>query len=514
MAANRKLDDIFFQENDGFIQILDKRKPKKKGGESYKARRERDRGYDKCKSESKKQQEADKKEKAAYGKGRETVVYEAKAKEGTKAKIIVPISSTKTTTKTIINYPTITEITKTNAVVVEATPEKPKRKPLSLKSASLGFEVEKNIKVKEMVRKYFEKKCETDLNEYVGKITEESNKMMDYRMLIHTRIDYCLTKIFDGIPVQTKIFGSCATGLALPTSDVDICLCGVPAYSRNEVIQYITTIYEKLKKFKWVCSIKQILTSNVPIIKLEIDPTIEFGEVHEALDEFSILRGLIDKAPEDLDCLRDQMTRRIKIDLSIESLSSGGGAHLGYRTTEYVQKKLEEYDSLYVVAMFLKEYLTNRGFLDNYQGGISSYCLVIMIVAVFRRYKDEGGIKALKRMLQFYGEEFEPEKTGINVLGAEPFFALNYNYDEVPLWIMDNANFAGRSLGQGAFGIKRIFAEFAKTVNLIRKTQEKMETVVLRHKDKITSVEDIEKIEDLELKQLIRMSVADKMMTE
>jgi len=42
-----------------------------------------------------------------------------------------------------------------------------------------------------------------------------------------------------------------------------------------------------------------------------------------------------------------------------------------------------------------------------------------MIVAIFRKFTDEGGMKSLKRLLQFYGEEFEPEKTGINVVGAE-----------------------------------------------------------------------------------------------
>jgi len=76
---------------------------------------------------------------------------------------------------------------------------------------------------------------------------------------------------------------------------------------------------------------------------------------------------------------------------------------------------------------------------------------------------------------------------------------------------MDNANFAGRSLGQGAFGIKRIFQEFARSMDVIRKTQVKIETVVLKHKEKVESVEDIEKIDDAELKELIQMNIAEKL---
>ena len=71
-----------------------------------------------------------------------------------------------------------------------------------------------------------------------------------------------------GANIETKIFGSCATGLALPSSDVDICVCGVNANTRTELIQSIMTIHEKLKKFKWVVTSKPIVTANVPIVKL------------------------------------------------------------------------------------------------------------------------------------------------------------------------------------------------------------------------------------------------------
>jgi len=135
-----------------------------------------------------------------------------------------------------------------------------------------------------------------------------------------------------------------------------------------------------------------------------------------------MLKTIIEEAPEELNDLKEMGTKRIKIDLSIESfmpMVGGNTSHLGYKSTDFVQKMLDEHSSLYTIAILLKEFLNNRGFLDNYQGGLSSYVLVVMIVAIFRKFKDEGETKSFKRLLNFYGKEFQPEKTGISIVGAE-----------------------------------------------------------------------------------------------
>lgn len=68
--------------------------------------------------------------------------------------------------------------------------------------------------------------------------------------------------------MKTKIFGSCATGLALTTSDVDIAVSGLEAYDRYTLCEHILSISNALKPFKWVSSNKPILTAAVPILKL------------------------------------------------------------------------------------------------------------------------------------------------------------------------------------------------------------------------------------------------------
>jgi len=80
---------------------------------------------------------------------------------------------------------------------------------------------------------------------------------------------------------------------------------------------------------------------------------------------------MIQEAPSELNSLENNKENiRIKIDLSAESLDPliGFTSHLGYKSTEFVQQKLDQHEFLYTVAMFLKEFLSNRGLLDNYQG--------------------------------------------------------------------------------------------------------------------------------------------------
>ena len=68
--------------------------------------------------------------------------------------------------------------------------------------------------------------------------------------------------------MKTKMFGSCATGLALPTSDIDLSVSGIDTYDRGRLCECLLIISEALKNFKWVVSQKPILTATVPVLKL------------------------------------------------------------------------------------------------------------------------------------------------------------------------------------------------------------------------------------------------------
>ena len=68
--------------------------------------------------------------------------------------------------------------------------------------------------------------------------------------------------------VKTKLFGSCATGLALKTSDIDIAVSGFDILDGPQIVGILQVIYEKLKYFKWEKSAKPIYSAAIPVLKL------------------------------------------------------------------------------------------------------------------------------------------------------------------------------------------------------------------------------------------------------
>ena len=67
---------------------------------------------------------------------------------------------------------------------------------------------------------------------------------------------------------DVKIFGSCATGLALESSDVDLALMGFENVPKFEIPNILQILLENLVYFKWIVNYKAIFTASVPILKL------------------------------------------------------------------------------------------------------------------------------------------------------------------------------------------------------------------------------------------------------
>lgn len=382
--------------------------------------------------------------------------------------------------------------------------------PLSLTSPSLDPETIRIAKVKEYANEFFNKKFKNDLYQHVSGLTEGSNKIMNYRILAYHRLTYCISKLFPNSPVKTKIFGSCATGLALTSSDVDISVSGIEAYDKFQICEHLSTISQCLKQFKWVVENKPILTASVPILKIEIEIQKNFADIIEGTDPKGLYKVPLDPQETlDIEGDVDLGDLRIRVDLSLESMGmSAYSVHIGYKTTDFVQKMLQKYESLYIVTMILKEFLNSRKFLNNFQGGISSYCLVIMIIAIFQKFGDEGYMESLKRFLSFYGGTFKPEILGITLLEADPFFPLNHSYETAPFWVIEHSTFQGKNIGGGCYMIKFILHEFEKASKTIEYFRQKVEKTVLQHQEALNCADDIEKVDgDQEFKSILNSNI-------
>jgi len=79
---------------------------------------------------------------------------------------------------------------------------------------------------------------------------------------------YYFILLVDEEQVDLRIFGSCATGLSLPTSDIDLGITGFEAHPRTDLIYVLINLANVLEKLPWVKSIERIFTANIPIIKM------------------------------------------------------------------------------------------------------------------------------------------------------------------------------------------------------------------------------------------------------
>jgi len=67
---------------------------------------------------------------------------------------------------------------------------------------------------------------------------------------------------------NTVLFGSNATGLSLPNSDVDILLVGLPCIDIEQIKDLLAEIAVQINAMGWVVSCSTYLYARVPLVKL------------------------------------------------------------------------------------------------------------------------------------------------------------------------------------------------------------------------------------------------------
>ena len=187
---------------------------------------------------------------------------------------------------------------------------------------------------------------------------------------------------------QVHLYGSHATNLCLPWSDLDIVLINKSINNKNENNHILLSrLYENLRNQKWVKDINYISNASIPIIKI-----------------YSI-----------------DIYNNIPIDISIQEEN-----HFGLKCVDLVKQFMNEYESLKPLVLSIKNILKRANLNDPYTGGLSSYGLILMIV-YFLKKQSFAGIdislgdnynnlgQLFYDFLLFYSFEFEFSKSIIYI---------------------------------------------------------------------------------------------------
>jgi DNA polymerase sigma len=278
-----------------------------------------------------------------------------------------------------------------------------------------------------------------------------------------------------------QVFGSFATGLALPISDLDILvrLPRVRTRTLEPIVEAnileghntngsaIQQAARKLAQQEWLVadSLRTIENTTIPLISLKVhDPRLSAdgggGGAGAGHEDF------------------------VRVDISFEAEN-----HRGVETVALVRGLAERYPPLSPLALVLKQLLHEQSLDHSYTGGLSSYCLVLLIARFLQSATDPGtgaaplpsadvgadvgaaagwggtrlGLgRLLLDFLHFYGEVFDPRRTVVRLgLGRrgmlgdqrQPTDSLG-KFD--PLYIDDPLSPAENNVGKGVFRVYQV----------------------------------------------------------
>jgi len=244
------------------------------------------------------------------------------------------------------------------------------------------------------------------------------------RVAVVQRIETCVRDLWPA--AQVHIFGSFRTGLYLPTSDIDLVVVG----------RWDSLPLRTLEKFLLdakiadAATLKVLEKASVPIIKLT------------------------DK------------TTRIKVDISFNMTS-------GLRAVELVKLYKKQFPPLQKLICVLKQFLLQRDLNEVFTGGLSSYCLILMVVSFLQLHpRQDASDQAanlgvlLIEFFELYGRRFNYLTTAIRVRDSGSYITKEEVQDNMPpghrpsLLCIEDPLDLGNDVGKSSYGALQVRQAF------------------------------------------------------
>lgn len=305
---------------------------------------------------------------------------------------------------------------------------------------------------------------------------------------------------------RTNIFGSNSTGLSLPTSDVDLVVCLPPVRNLEPIKE--AGILEGRNGIKETClqhaarylanqewvkndSLKMVENTAIPIIMLVVEVPWDF--INPVASTLSIVKEDSAELPSEEGCpLRTNMVNLessdvptyselnngdakgmnlIRIDISFKSPS-----HTGLQTTELVKELTEQLPAAIPLALVLKQFLADRSLDQSYSGGLSSYCLVLLITRFLQHEHHHGRPinqnfgSLLIDFFFFFGNVFDPRQMRISVRGSGVYVNRERGCSIDPIYI-DDPLFPANNVGRNCFRIHQCIKAFADAYSTLANEQ-------------------------------------------
>ncbi|XP_076939383.1 uncharacterized protein LOC143608069 isoform X2 [Bidens hawaiensis] len=261
---------------------------------------------------------------------------------------------------------------------------------------------------------------------------------------------------------RTNIFGSNATGLSLPTSDVDLVVCLPPVRNLEPIKE--AGILEGRNGIKETCLQHAArYLANQEWVKIDSLKIVENTAIPIIMLVVEVPRDVIVSVDPEISAHSGKHTsvQSIRIDISFKSSS-----HTGLQTTELVKQLTGQFPAATPLALVLKQFLADRFLDQSYSGGLSSYCLILLITRFLQHEhhygrsisQNFGGL--LMDFFYFFGNVFDPRQMRISVQGSGVYIDRERGYSIDPIYI-DDPLFPANNVGRNCFRIHQCIKAFA-----------------------------------------------------
>ena len=221
-------------------------------------------------------------------------------------------------------------------------------------------------------KEYIYEQLQIDLIDFMTYVHNKNEKLENtlhkLNDLIQLSVKNCL-----GEDCQLKMYGSRATKLCLPWSDIDYVL----SFNANKYIEPLQTLYKYLIeiKDKFYADIKYIAGASIPVLKIFTN-----SDYH-----------------------------KISLDISLINPE-----HHGEECVNYIKEKVKQYEVLTPLTFALKTILQKAYLNDPYKGGLSSYGVILLIIHYLNLQQKKGNDISMKSLgklfydiLYYYGSEYD-----------------------------------------------------------------------------------------------------------
>ncbi|KAF3780648.1 Non-canonical poly(A) RNA polymerase [Nymphaea thermarum] len=160
--------------------------------------------------------------------------------------------------------------------------------------------------------------------------------------------------------------------------------------------------------------------------------------------------------------------KSIRLDISFQSPT-----HTGLQTTELVRELTGQFPAAIPLALVLKQFLADRSLDHSYSGGLSSYCLVLLIIRFLQHqhHKSRPVNHNLGSLLMdffyFFGNVFDPRQMRVSIRGSGLYMNRERGQSLDPLHI-DDPLYPTNNVGRNCFRIHQCTKAFSDAYSTLQ----------------------------------------------